>query len=288
MLAFKTLVVAVSAALSAFASPANSTGKLELLKRITSSQTGTDGGFYYSFWTDGGGSVNYNNLGGGSYNVSWSNADNFVAGKGWNPGSSHSISFNSTFVPGGNEYLSIYGWTTNPLIEYYIVENFGSYNPSSAASSVGSVTSDDSTYNILKTQRVNEPSINGTQTFYQYWSVRSSHRSSGTVTVANHFAAWASHGMNLGSHNYQILATEGYQSSGSNSATVGEGTGTISTTSSSSSSGSTTTTTTTTTSTGGTCGAKYAQCGGVQWTGATCCQSGSTCTYGNAYYSQCL
>jgi hypothetical protein len=52
----------------------------------------------------------------------------------------------------------------------------------------------------------------------------------------------------------------------------------------------TTATTTTTTSSGGgsTCAAQWAQCGGIGFSGATCCQSGSTCTFSNAYYSQCL
>ncbi|KAI3394244.1 hypothetical protein diail_2985 [Diaporthe ilicicola] len=36
------------------------------------------------------------------------------------------------------------------------------------------------------------------------------------------------------------------------------------------------------------CVAKYAQCGGQGWTGATCCASGSTCKASNQYYSQCL
>ncbi|KAG0647809.1 hypothetical protein D0Z07_5746 [Hyphodiscus hymeniophilus] len=33
---------------------------------------------------------------------------------------------------------------------------------------------------------------------------------------------------------------------------------------------------------------KYGQCGGTGYTGPTTCAAGSTCTYSNAYYSQCL
>lgn len=152
------------------------------------------------------------------------------------------INYQATYNPTGNSYLAVYGWTRNPLIEYYVVENFGTYDPSSAATVKGSVTSDGSTYKILQTTRTNQPSIDGTKTFQQFWSVRASKRSSGTVNVANHFKAWAALGMKLGtSFDYQvriliissgiiqltmrqIVATEGYFSSGSATVTVSEGT----------------------------------------------------------------
>ncbi|KKA30007.1 hypothetical protein TD95_004395 [Thielaviopsis punctulata] len=231
MVSFTTLLAAAATFTGIMASPVampdvpefNTTDSGELVERgMTTSSTGMNGGYYYSFWTDGGTDVTYNNGAGGSYSVSWTKGrgGNFVAGKGWSTGAARTINFKGDFDPQGNSYLSVYGWTKSPLIEYYIVENFGTYNPSSGATKVGTVYSDGSSYELFKLTRTNAPSIEGTATFTQYWAVRANKRSSGTVTTGNIFNAWADHGMHLGTFNYQILATEGYFSSGYSSITV--------------------------------------------------------------------
>ncbi|TVY78376.1 Endo-1,4-beta-xylanase 11A [Lachnellula suecica] len=84
--------------------------------------------FFYSWWTDGTATATYTNQAAGGYSVAWSgNKGNLVGGKGWATGTS--------------SYLAVYGWSKSPLIEYYMVENFGTYDPSSAATLMGTMTS---------------------------------------------------------------------------------------------------------------------------------------------------
>jgi endo-1,4-beta-xylanase len=194
---------------------------------VCNNQTGTHNGYFYTMWKDSGSGCL--NLGSdGNYSITWSlgSSGNMVAGKGWATGSTNRvIGYNAgVFNAGSNGYLTLYGWSTNPLIEYYVVDNWGSFTPpGSGATFFGTVTTDGGTYNIYRTQRVNAPSIEGTRTFYQYWSVRTSKRPTGTnntITFANHVNAWRSLGMNLGTMNYQVLATEGFGSNGSSNVTV--------------------------------------------------------------------
>jgi endo-1,4-beta-xylanase len=189
---------------------------------VQNNGTGTNNGYFYSLYTSSGSATMTltDDYGGGNYAISWSNVGDMVGGKGWNPGGDISVGYNVGSASGYNT-ISVYGWTTNPLVEYYITE-FGSLYTANATYK-GSVSSDGHTYSTYEHQQVNQPSIIGTATFEQYldaWggsSIGSNH----TVTVENHFNHWSNLGMPMGTFNYMILGTEAYNgASGYVNATV--------------------------------------------------------------------
>jgi len=224
----------------------------------------------------GGANVQYSpNEGTGTFSVNYNTAADFVVGLGWQPGDTNPISFSGSFSAQGVGLLSVYGWSTNPLVEYYIMEDPIGFPTSGTLK--GTVVSDGATYNVWEHTQVNQPSIQGTSTFNQYISIRQSPRTSGTVTVANHFKAWSGFGMTLGALNYQVMAVESWSGSGSGTITVSKGT----------SASSPPPVQTSTPPTSGTCSPMWGQCGGQDWTGPKCCSQG-TCKVSNAFYSQCL
>jgi endo-1,4-beta-xylanase len=214
--------VILTVAAVAVAGPANAA------TQICSNQTGNNGGNYYQMWTAGQGSACITLNSSNSYASTWSGIGDFVAGVGWNPGStSQAVTYTGSLnASGGTNLLSLYGWSTNPLVEYYVIDGYVG-SPNYAGTNMGTMTSDGGTYTIIKHQQVNQPSIQGTTTFWQYLAIRNSPRTSGTITFPNFVNAWASHAMNLGTMNYQIMATEAWGGgSGNSNVTVNHGTST--------------------------------------------------------------
>ncbi|RSL43341.1 hypothetical protein CEP54_015133, partial [Fusarium duplospermum] len=216
MVCFLSLFTGLSLVSGALSAPV---GVLKSTRAATPSSTATQEKSYHYWWTDSGRDVNFTSFDGGSYSIEWSKGANFIGGKGWNPGGRKKVKYSGTYSPNGNSYLALYGWTTNPLVEYYVVESFGNNDPSSDKEKKGEVKSDNGTYDIYISSRNNGSSSE--QTVKQYWSIRRERHVNGTITTGNHFDAWTRAGLELGSFEYMIMATEGHLSSGSASITVG-------------------------------------------------------------------
>ncbi len=167
------------------------------------------GGYHYELWRDGnGGSMTVFGVG-AAFKATWANSGDFLARVGlkYNESQTHDqigvfkadYAFTKTGTGGGYSFIGIYGWTNSPLVEYYIVEDwFGSGPPTGGGTLKGSFEVDGGTYNIYTYTRVNMPSIKGTSTFPQFFSVRQKARQCGHISISEHFKKWASVGLNMG------------------------------------------------------------------------------------------
>ena len=187
---------------------------------ITEVEIGQIDGWDYELWKDLG-STEMTLDGGGNFTCRWSDINNalfrigrkFDCTQSWKDMGEITLSYGTDYFPVGNSYLCVYGWSREPLVEYYVVQSWGNWRPP-GAESMGTVTIDDATYDIYTTTRVNQPSIDGTRTFQQFWSVRKGKCSEGTVSLTEHFRAWEELGLELGNLYEAALTVEGYQSSG--------------------------------------------------------------------------
>ena len=186
---------------------------------------GSPYGYGYEMWTEGG---NNNKLiwygaderGGAAFRAEWNNPDDFLGRVGyyWGNGGKYT-SYGNLFCDfeytrsgrytGGPyySYIGIYGWSRNPLVEYYIVEDWFGNNwqldntpitiNTTGGTVQGTFTVDDSVYQIIKNTRTG-PSIDGNATFTQFFSIRQTPRKSGTISITEHFKKWEELGMELG------------------------------------------------------------------------------------------
>lgn len=193
----------------------------------TSQKMGSAGGYDYELWSqNGAGSatmkLNVSDENGGAFEVEWQGTVNMLArtGKRWGSNSTVTVQnvgnitseFDVEWSSSDNvKYVSVYGWGYydqqdipsgfSNEIEYYIVQDRGSYNPTSGGKKWGSAVIDGISYDFYTTDRIQQPSLSGTSTFKQYWSIPSNtsqHRTKGTISISKHFSEWAKVGMKMG------------------------------------------------------------------------------------------
>ena len=190
---------------------------------FTKGKNGVHDDFDYSLWSQKAGQdVSMLLTGGGTFECSWNQAFNvlFRMGKLLGSTKTHeefgvmSLEYAADYNPKGTSYLCMYGWTQEPLVEFYVVDAY-TYNPGGNGSLLGTVFIDGGDYDIYECIRVNQPSIEGDKTFPQYFSVRKEQRTEGTISITEHFKVWKALGLEMGKMYEVTLCVEGYNSSGS-------------------------------------------------------------------------
>lgn len=194
---------------------------------FTENKIGTSDGYGYELWKDKG-NTTFTVKKGGTFSCEWSDINNalfrrgqkFDCTKTYKELGNMSVEYGVDYQPDGNSYMCVYGWTRSPLIEFYIVDSWGTWKPPGGMA-YGTVSIDGAVYEIYKTKRVNQPSIDGTSTFDQFWSVRKDkippvegNKLEGSINISKHFEAWEQCGLEMGKMYEVALTIEGYQSNG--------------------------------------------------------------------------
>jgi endo-1,4-beta-xylanase len=118
-------------------------------------------------------------------------------------------------------YVALYGWTIDPLMEYYVIEDHGDFVPGPVASdgsprtNYGTLTVDDGTYDIWALPVKDRPSIIGDhKDFTQIFNVRKVRRNCGHISLSEHFAKWNAVGLTLGKLEEAMFLMEAQNNSG--------------------------------------------------------------------------
>jgi hypothetical protein len=170
---------------------------------------GTADGLGYGVWSNGSGGTITTFANAHAFSASWNNGGDFLAHLGLDFNSSKSYTAYGTIAAtyaesrtgnaGGYSSIGMYGWTQNPCVEWYIVDD--SFNGMPTQTSRVTATVDGGTYYLISNQTNgsggNDCGGNATS-WTQMWSVRSMGRQCGTITVSDHFAAWTQQGWKLG------------------------------------------------------------------------------------------
>jgi len=193
---------------------------LTLSKKIIDNEGGYFDGVYYRLWKTNG-STKMNLGKSGRFRCRWKGCTNVLFRAGiqldkpahYKQFQSICSEYNVIYKPKNKSFLAIYGWSTEPLIEYYIIESWRGSRPD-YGKLAGSFYADDSVYDVFVSEMKNMPSIAGVSDFLQYRSVRREKRERGTVNVFDHFKAWEQFGLDTGNVCEITMCVEGMKGSG--------------------------------------------------------------------------
>ena len=191
-------------------------------------------GYSYEIWLDDNpGASGSMTLGkGGAFDTEWSaevSKGNFLARRGMTFDVSKKASEYDNITldyaaeysasQKGNSRLCVYGWfrngpTGDKVAEYYIIEDWVNWCPKPEGASK-TVIIDGAEYEIFTIDHYG-PTIKGggNETFPQLFSIRKNKRTSGTITVSDHFKAWDAAGLPIYNLTEVALNVEGWESSG--------------------------------------------------------------------------
>jgi endo-1,4-beta-xylanase len=149
-----------------------------------------------------------------AFAASWTNSGDYLARLGFEWGNSGKtfdtfgtitadFAETKTGTAGGFSYIGIYGWSTNPCIEYYIVEDSYNRMPVNPGNTMnkGTAMIDGGTYTLYTRPTTGTGGSRcgaSVGSWTQFYSVRQTARSCGTISITEHFKAWAAAGMTLG------------------------------------------------------------------------------------------
>jgi hypothetical protein len=107
-----------------------------------------------------------------------------------------------TGTAGGYSYIGIYGWSVNPCVEWYIVDDSWNTMPVNPGNTTnrGTAMIDGGSYTMYlrPTTGTGGSRCSGVTSWNQFYSVRQTARTCGQITISDHFSAWAAAGLTLG------------------------------------------------------------------------------------------
>jgi endo-1,4-beta-xylanase len=201
--------------------------------RYCMNDTGNVGnGYHFELWAEGTGTGCMTVYGQqAKFSANWENVEDLLARVGlafdWTRTHRQIGTISAEFAEtktgsDGLVYIGIYGWTDEPLREYYILDDWGATKPAGFSSdgtprtSVGTIEVDGETYDVWMKTRVNKPAITGpSETFDQYFSIRRTARQCGRISISEHFEKWEGLGLSLGKLTEAKLLVEAQDSTGS-------------------------------------------------------------------------